>query len=859
VAWLALDSADNDPTRFWRYLLTALDQLVPGAAGAALALLEAPRPPPIEALLTPLLNALSARQATAAGGRGVLVVDDLHVIDAPDIYRALAMLIDYLPPQLHLVLLMRAEPPLPLARWRASGHMTELRAADLRFTPDEVIAYLTGCMSLPLSPAEGAALAARTEGWIAGLRLATLAMRGRGDLGEFVRTFTGSTRYVADYLVEEVVARLSPQLQSFLLHTSILDRLCGPLCDAILGDRGWGLGIGPFFPSPIPHPPSPTPQAYSQLILEKLERANIFTVALDDVRYWYRYHHLFAEALRERLRSQATPETVAALHRRASTWFEAHGLIAEAIGHGLAALDFERVAGLLEQNAEALLMRGEYITLQGWLDAVPAALVRASPRLSLAYAEICLLSHGLEAAEQYLNQAEQAIRSGNSGKNLASEVAALHASVALYQNDWPGTIKAALHALEDLPLDHTRLRGRTMLQLGLAQFWGGALPEARQTLAQASRLGSAAGDLLTALAARCNEAAVQFVQGQLRLAAGTYQQALDLAAERGASQLPIAGMAHSYLAEVLYEWDDLEAAARHVGEAIELGERGHAPRFLMLSQLTLALLEQARGDQAAARNAVVKAAQLAQAYSLPLAYVGRLAEVQARLWLMQGDLASAGQWARTSGLSVDDDLDYLHERQYMALARILIARGEAGSTIGILSRLLQSAEAGERAKHVVEILSLQALAFQASGASAQALLALEQALALAQPQGYIRTLVDAGAPMIALLGAAQAQRISPGYVDMLLAAFSRTEDRGLRTEAQLSVLSPQSSALAAVLTARELEVLGLLAAGTSTNAIARQLTLSPGTVKKHVSNILGKFHVHNRIQAVARARELRLL
>jgi LuxR family maltose regulon positive regulatory protein len=590
-----------------------------------------------------------------------------------------------------------------------------------------------------------------------------------------------------------------------------------------------------------------------------LERANVFTIALDDTRYWYRYHHLFAEAMRERLRRVTPQSNVMALHRRASMWFEAQGLIAEAIDQGLAGLDFERIAGLLEQNAEAMLLRGEYVTLQRWLDALPAALVRASPRLALTSAEMCLLTHRLEAVEQHLDHAEQAVRSGNVGKTLASEVAALRASVALYQNDLPGTIEAALLALADLPLNHARLRGRTMLQLGLAQFWSGSLVEGRQILAEASQLGAVAGDLLTALAAKCNEAAVWFVQGQLHLAASTYRQALDLAAERGAEQLPIAGLAHAYLAEVLYEWNDLEAAAQHVRQAIELGERGQAPRFLMLSHLTLALLSQAHGDQAAALNTIAKAAQLVQAYSLPLAYLGRLVEVQARLWLMQGDLASAGQWAEISGLGVDNDLDYLHERQYMALARTFIAQGETKLAAGLLVRLRRSAEAGGRTRHVVEILSLQALAFQADGVISLALVALDQALTLAQPEGYIRTFVDAGMPMLALLRVARARHIAPAYVETLLAAFSSDEGRGLRTESTYSALSSRPSSLALPLTARELEVLHLLAVGTSTNAIARQLTLSPGTVKKHVNNILGKLRVHNRIHAIARARELRLL
>jgi LuxR family maltose regulon positive regulatory protein len=819
---------------------------------ASLTLLQTSQPVPIEALLIPLLNALGAYDRAAATRSWVLVLDDLHVIDVPVIHQALAFLIDHMPPQLRLVIATREDPPLPLARWRAAGTLTELRTADLRFTADEALAFLTGCMDLPLSAAEGAALQMRAEGWIAGLRLAALAMRGRSDLGTFVHTFTGSSRYILDYLAEEVFARQPPHLQSFLLQTSILDRMCGPLCDAVLDE---GRRTNDEHATPLVVRPS-------SFVLEELERANVFIMGLDDTRSWYRYHPLFAEAMRDHLHRCAPQMLIAALHLRASIWFEQQGLVSEAIGHALAAQEFERVAHLLEQHADMMLMRGEYITLQRWLDALPLTVVRTYARLALVYAEVFIIVHRLEAAEAYLDDAEQAVRSAERATEILSEVAALRAGIALYRNDLPGTIDLARQALMILPAERAGLRSRTMLWLGLAYFWNGNMHAGSRILAQASRLGIAAGDLLTALAAMCNEAAVQYVQAQLHLSDNTYRRALQLARERGIEDLPMVGLAHAYLAEVLYEWNDLASATEHLQQAIVLAERGQTPRLLMLSHLTLALLEQARGDSAAALRAIDKAEQIAREYRLPQVYLDRLIEVHIRLRLMLGDVAAAAQLIHTSGAGIDDDLDYMHEHQHIALARTLIAQGDSRQALALLARLLRAAQVGGRIKHVIEILVLQALAFQARGATEQALTALEQALVFAQPEGSIRTIVDSGAPMAALLRLAYTRNVSRAFVARLLAAFPRTENRGLRTEwagPADSVLSPQSSALVESLTPRELEIVRLLAAGATTGAIARQLILSPGTVKKHVSNILSKLGVHSRIQAIVRARELHLL
>jgi LuxR family transcriptional regulator, maltose regulon positive regulatory protein len=846
--WVSLDAGDNDPSRFWSYLSVALDTLAPGAGAPALVLLQSPQPPPIEAVLTTLLNGLSAAPVA-----GLLVLDDYHLIETPAIHQALATLIDYLPPQLHLVITTRADPPLPLARWRARGALTELHAADLRFTPNEVTSFLTDVMGLPLAADQIAALEVRTEGWIAGLHMAALAMHDRSDLAGFIAAFTDSNRFVVEYLAEEVFARQPPHLQRFLLQTSILDRMCGPLCDTVLGIGDQELKVGETRPPP-------TRSAYSQLLLEQLERANVFIVALDDARRWYRYHHLFAETLQERLHGGAASAGVATLHRRASLWFEEQGFVSEAVQHALVGADFERAAGLVERVAETMLNRGEYITLQGWFEALPEAVLRARPRLNLVRAWTYVSTHQLDAAERCVQRAEAGtfeVSPGLVRESIVGEAAVIRASISLFRNDYPGAVELAQQALKHLPADNLRLRGQATFYLGMG-YGAGNLVAMDQALTEAIRLSKAAGDIQTALYATFNQAAIYGAQGHIHQASAIYQQALALAAAHGAQHMPITGWIYMDLGELWYEQNDLEKATAHLKEAIKRGEQGKAPRMLAISLVYLARVLQAQGDRARAFETIQQAEELVRTYDLPARYASPVAAWKVRLWLAQGNVVAATAWANASGLSVNDELHYAHESAHLALARVLIVQGRSDQASPLLERLRQAVEAAGRMADLIEILAVQALAQRASQPTDmdRTFSILSEALILAEQQGNIRKLVDEGEPIRSLLSECRSRIVEQvphvqRFVNALLSALPDNELLQRRVSNSQALIEPLSE--------RELEVLCLVAAGLSNQAIAQKLVVALSTVKKHLNNINTKLDTQSRTQALARARELNLV
>jgi len=735
--------------------------------------------------------------------------------------------------------------------------MSELRAADIRFTPEETALFLRDAMGLDLPKGDVEALERRTEGWVAGLQLAALSIQRREDVAGFISTFAGSDRHVVDYLVEEVLACQPERVDTFLLRTSILDRLSGELCDAV------------------------TEQHNGQATLEMLERANLFLVPLDQKRRWYRYHHLFADVLRHRLR-QTRPDQILGLHRRASEWYERNQSTTDAVNHALAAEDFERAARLVEQAAEAVVKRGEWTTLLGWFEALPDELVRSRPQLCLYHAWALLSTVQLDAGEQRLRDAEHALGtrvqglaegSANQTERIKAEghtesrglqgfVAGLRANIVSRRGDPARAIELGHRALELLPEDNSLLRGPTAVLLGLAYHRSGDVVAASRTFTEAARISRTAGDMASALVAIWGLAGQQAKQGRLHEAAETYEQALVLAGERGRGRLPLAGLAHMGLGDLLREWNNLDAAMRHLAQGLEPGGQAYHVVLHVDGYVTLARVCQARGDPDGALDAIRKAERLCEGTPL----VGQTSAWRARLRVAQGDLGATARWARACGLSVNDELSYQREVEHITLARVLIgSQDKPGEALRLLGRLLSAAHAGGRMGTVIEIQVLQALARQAQGDTSRAVGTLAGALSLAEPEGYVRTFADEGTPMAGLLPKVlEAQEkgrldtlpgVSPDYVGKLAAAL------GLSAAPPGGGSGPRGMAEALVepLSERELEVLRLIASGRSNREISQALFVTPGTVKRHAHNIYGKLEVRSRTQAVARARNLNLL
>jgi LuxR family transcriptional regulator, maltose regulon positive regulatory protein len=842
AAWLSLDRGDNDPASFWAYVIAALRTVASGVGESALALLDAPQPPPIETVLTTLLNDLGA-----VAGQIVLVLDDYHVIDARDVQDGMAFLLDHLPPWLHVVIASRADPALPLARMRARGELAEIRAAELRFTADEAAAYLNEMMGLRLTAQDVAALEGRTEGWIAALQLAALSMQGRDDVAGFIAGFAGDDRYVVDYLAEEVLARQPERVQAFLLQTSILGRLSGPLCDAVTGQDG------------------------GKAMLEALDRGNLFLVSLDDRRRWYRYHHLFADVLQARLLDEQ-PGQVPDLHRRASEWYEQNGEPSAAIGHALAAGDFDRAAGLVELAIPAMRRTRQEAKLRGWLEVIPGEVVRARPVLSVNFAGVLLISGELEGVEGRLRDAERWLEPATGDREeppvpsaemvvadeeeyrrLPATIELYRAGQALARGDAPGTVRHAQRAIE-LARDEDHLcRASAEALLGLV-YWGSGDLEAGHRGYSACVEGlRRAGHIADTFGCSIALADIRSTQGRLGEALRTFEQALQLAGEQGGSVLR--GTADMYvgMSEIACERDDLHGARQLLLRSQELGEHTGLPQNRYRWRVAMARVAQAEGNLAGALGLLDEAERHYVSDFFP--NVRPVPALRARVWIAQGRASEALGWAREQGLSVDDDLSYLRELEHITLARLLLARDQgegaersAHEAARLLERLLLAAEAGGRTGRVIEILVLRALAHQALGDIPAALGFLDRAVTLAEPEGYVRVFADEGPPMASLLRAAAKQGTRRDYARRLLAAVSETERHG-----------PVRQALIEPLSERELDVLRLLGSELDGPAIARELMVSLNTMRTHTKNIYAKLAVTNRRAAVRRAAELDLL
>lgn len=837
ATWLSLDQDDNDPYRFWAYVIVALQAIQADFGQATLATFQSSRPPSIKTVLTNLINEIAE-----ISDRFVLVLDDFHVIAASRITDDIAFLLRNQPSQFHLVLSTRVDPPWPLARLRARGEITELRHADLRFTPPEAMAFLRDAMNLNLSSDEVAALETRIEGWVAGLQMAAISMKGSEDITEFISSFTGSHRFILDYLMEEVLGQQPVDIQAFLLKTSILDRMTASLCDAVMKEDDQAS-------SPLG----------SQAILARLERANLFLVPLDNERRWYRYHHLFADLLRSRLR-QARADEVPKLHLRASRWYEHNGLIADAVSHAFTAGDVEQVARLIESNAFAMMDHGRLTTLAAWLDALPRETVRSRPWLCVAHAWALIYSGRLNALAPLLIDVEEtmlkapASQAGNN-EHVTGHLVSIRAYNTALKGDMARAAELAQEAMERLPDRDLAARSWTASLLANALRWSGDLATADQVFAKASTISQAAGDGHVAVDVLCDWAGLQIMQGQLRKAAATCQDALVLADDyvsQTGRRLPVTGYTHGRLSAVLCQRNELEAALRHARESVRLCEEWGWAEILVGSYVSLAEALQAIGETDDALDVAQKARQVARGVS-PW-FDAYSAALEARLRLAQGDVAGAYRWASEEGqLTLGDKPDFHYEFAYLTLARIRITQGRLDEALRLLALLLKRAEEAGAFGYEIEILVLRATALHARKEDDEALRSLERALTLAESEGYIRTFIDQGEPMGELLRQAAARGIAVNYVSQLLAALEKeTKDRY-----RLGIAFPGE--MVEPLSGRELEVLRLLTTHLSSTDIAEELTISVNTARTHIKSIYSKLDVHSREEAVQKAEKHHLL
>ncbi len=830
VAWLSLDDGDNDPAHFLTYLVAALQTIASNIGSDVMTALQTPQPPSSEWLLTNLLNEITARQDHL-----VLVLDDYHVIEAQSVDQALNFLVEHLPPQMHLVIASREDPPLPLARLRVRGQLTELRAADLQFTPAEANDFLNGVMGLDLSVDDIAALEQRTEGWIAGLQLAAISIQGQADVAQFMQSFTGSHHFVLDYLVEEVLQQQSSGVQTFLLRTSILDRLCGPLCDAVMGkaegrkhkDEGYS----------------------SSFILEYLERVNLFIVPLDSERDWYRYHHLFRDLLRKRLAQSLSPEDIADLHIRASQWYEDQGLGLEAFQHAAAANDVDRAERLMVDRTMPLHYRGAVNVILEWLASLSESVLDARPVLRVRSATLSLVAGQTTGVEQNLQAAEAALQNvdlNDKTRDLIGQIACARATLALTRYEPEVMITQARRALEYLPPDDLTFLFTANWALASACFLQGDRVSAARASQEAISISQKSGDMFSTILATSDLGMLQELENRLYAAVETYQHVLQLGDE-----YPQPNIAEVYLglARIHYEWNDLSAAQQYGEQSVRLARQYDRviDRFI-ISEVFLARVKLAQGDVSGAAAQLAQSEQAARQQN----FVHRLPEIAAArvpVLLRQGEVGSAAQIAQAYDLP-------------LSRARVLLAQGSSSAAVPLLETVRRQMEAKHWQDELLKTLVLQAVALLAHGEQEQALRALSEALALAEPGGFIRLFVDEGEAMRLLILDFRVRiekqvrsdfRKLHEYTDRLLAAF-------LQAAVTLeSKISHQKSEMVEPLSPRELEILQLIAQDLSNREISKRLFLALDTVKGHNRRIFDKLQVKSRTEAIARARELGLL
>ncbi len=833
VAWFSIDAGDNDPVRFWDYVIAAIQTAHPDIGEQSLTLLHEPQPLPIETILSTLINELSTRSDLLT-----VVLDDYHIIESSAIHDGLAFLVEHMPLQIRLIITTRTDPPLPLARMRVRSQLLELRSADLRFSPPQIATFFADVMGLTLTTDEIKALDTRVEGWIAGLQLAGLALQGKRDTAEFIASFAGDHRYVLDYLGDEILDRLPDATQQFLLQTSILERLNADLCDTVTGAR----------------------DSYS--VLEHLERNHFFVVALDDKCQWYRYHRLFADFLYHRLKLKY-PDRVKGLHQRASLWFERNGFQAEAISHALAAQDNERAAELVQGIAELLIWRrAEHNTLLGWLTALPDSVIQMYPRLYLYQAWVLQWTNQLSAAEQRIRDAENTVSHavGSPDPLMAGMLAAVHSTLAGLQQQFPETLSLSRKALELLPEEAVSWRCMAAINLGVTCAYIGEIHEAVQVLSYAMELSQEIGSSFAMLSAFWHLSSLQTAQLTLSAAEKTCQQLEQAAHIPGLQRFPTSGYVALLLGEISMERNDPEAAERYLLESAEQINPESFPLALLRAYVTLSHLKTLQGDTEGAEYYWQLAEQLERMSKLQ----GRatlLSISRARRWLEQGNLEAVEGWAAENRLGLDDEFSYHREAYYLMLARLYLAKGNmADKALYLLARMVKRAEDSQRNGSLIRALILQAVAFHADKDNQNAVESLARALVLAGAEQPLRVFADEGqliAPLLEKVLDMQrkgqlALPISSEYVARLLTTMGKnTPSPAPKRRAQ--------GHLADALSTRELEVLRLLADGLESGEIAERLYIAVDTARTHIKNIYSKLDVHSRWEAIKRAEAYSLL
>jgi LuxR family maltose regulon positive regulatory protein len=844
---LSLDVGENDPSRFWRYIAAALHRVQPGVGEQVAPLLHGPQAPPLDAVVTILINELSDMPS---GAQIVLVLDDYHVIKSASVHESVGLLLHRLPPGLRLALATRTDPPLPLSRLRAGGQLAELRSTDLRFTLEETAALLAETAGFHIPATAIAELHKRTEGWAAGVQLAGLSLRDHPDPDGFVRTFSGSHRYVMDYLSEEVLARQADDVVSFLVETSLLDRLCGPLCDALTG------------------------RTDGQEMLERLDRAGLFLIPLDEDRQWWRYHHLFADLLRVRLqheRGERAPD----LHRAAAAWHEEHGFPDEAVRHATAAGDLAWAARLIELNVEGLLRRSEGATLGSWLSTLPAETLRTRPRLCLARAVMAAVESDPHKLNSLLADAEDAFaaigdephtpsveRHLSVLTNIPAAISFLRADLARLRGDADAAAASDDAALANLSEDDWLLSSHVRWNLGVVEWLRGRLGRAERSLAGVFAERRAVGEGYLAMRVAYDLGQVQRAQGRLGAALDTFRLGLQTASE-GGRELPAAGMAHVGLAMLLYEQDDLDAALDHLLQGISLSQHLAFTQPRATGLAILAWIRQAQGDASGALDAMEEAQGVGVSSDV-VALMNPVPALRVRLLLARGEIDQAADWAGERGLAIDQP-HYPSELEYLVLVRVLLAQHEYDRALGLVRMLRSDASNQHRTNSVIELQALEALALAASGDESAALALLSEALGLALPEGYVRVFVDEGTPMVRLIGSlasAQGSRrieLPDGVSVDDLERLRRAFDSGSAARRRPDRNDAAGARVVEPLTEREMQVLGLMAVGMSNQEIADELVVVLDTVKKHVGHIFDKLGAANRTQAVARGRVMGLV
>lgn len=820
TAWLSLDEGDNDSTRFLTYLVTALRTVVPNVGEEMLKVLQSPMTPPIESILTTLLNEIAT-----IPNNFILVLDDYHLTDSKAVDTALAFLIEHQPPQMHLVITTREDPNLPVARLRVRGQLTELRAVDLRFTSTEAAEFINQIMGLNLSAEDITALEARTEGWIAGLQLAAISMKGHQDTTGFIKSFTGTHHFVLDYLVEEVLHRQPENIQKFLLRTSVLDRLCGSLCDAVLLN----------------------PSSSGQETLEYIEQANLFIVPLDNERRWYRYHHLFTDLLRQRLYQSSASSSNAAgdvseLHIRASQWYEDNGFELDAFHHAAAGHDIERAERIIEGKGIPLTFRGASVPVMNWLASLPTAILDARPSLWVMYAATLLFSGKNTAVEQKLQAAEASLQIGEpdeKSQDLLGRIASMRATLAVIQHDVETIITQSRRALEYLHPDNLPVRTATTWTLGYAYQLQGDRAAATQAYTEVISIGESFGKSIYTLAATINLGQIQESNNQLYLAADSYRRSLQLA---GDPPQRMVCEAYLGLARISYEWNDLEAAEQYAQQSVQLARQLIVDTFAAY-EVFIARLRLAQGDVSGAVEALSEAEEFVRQHN----FVFRMPDVvatQVLTLLRQGDLSAAAQLAQKHELPV-------------SLARVYLAQGDPSAALSVLEPLRQEMDAKGWQDERLRVTILQSLALNAHGENDKAVQVLGDALGMGESSGFIRIFIDEGLLMYQLLSDAADRGIKLDYTGKLLAVFEAGNQKS-NDKSSLSTTSSGQSLIDA-LSQRELEVLKLIAKGLSNHEISERLFLALSTVKGHNRIIFNKLQVQRRTEAIVRARELGLL